>query len=118
MTVGPKIRVGVIGVGRGQSFARSATATVGMELVAICDQWEEKLKEVGQQYGVTTYTDYDKFLEHEMDAVILANYFHHHAPFAIKALKAGKHVMSETAANKTPANRSARCANAPLRASP
>lgn len=109
MTVGPKIRVGVIGVGRGQSFARSATATVGMELVAICDQWEEKLKEVGQQYGVTTYTDYDKFLEHEMDAVILANYFHQHAPFAIKALKAGKHVMSETAANKTLAEGVALC---------
>ncbi len=109
MTAGSKIRVGVIGVGRGQSFARSATATVGMELVAICDQWEEKLKEVGQQYGVTTYTDYDKFLEHEMDAVILANYFHQHAPFAIKALKAGKHVMSETAANKTLAEGVALC---------
>ncbi|MFN8486688.1 MAG: Gfo/Idh/MocA family oxidoreductase [Caldilineaceae bacterium] len=109
MTAEPKIRVGVIGVGRGQSFARSATATVGMELVAICDQWEEKLKEVGQQYGVTTYTDYAQFLEHEMDAVILANYFHQHAPFAIKALKAGKHVMSETAANKTLAEGVALC---------
>jgi predicted dehydrogenase len=29
---------------------------------------------------------------------MLANYFHQHAPFAIKALKAGKHVMSETSA--------------------
>ncbi len=104
-----KIRVGIIGVGRGQSFARGATDTVGMELVAICDQWEEKLNEVGKQYGVTTYTDYDKFLEHDMGAVILANYFNEHAPFAIKALKAGKHVMSETAANKTLAEGVALC---------
>ena len=37
-------------------------------------------------------------LEHDMDAVILANYFHQHAPFAIKALDAGFHVMSETTA--------------------
>ena len=36
-----------------------------------------------------------------MDAVILANYFHEHAPFAIKALEAGKHVMSECAACNT-----------------
>jgi predicted homoserine dehydrogenase-like protein len=54
-----KIRVGVIGVGRGQSFARGADL-VGMELVALCDKWEEKLTEVGQRFGVTTYTDYDR----------------------------------------------------------
>lgn len=104
-----KIRVGIIGVGRGQSFARGATDTVGMELVAVCDVWQERLAEMGRQYGVATYTDYDKFLEHDMDAVILANYFHQHAPFAIKALRAGKHVMSETAANKTLAEGVALC---------
>jgi len=95
------IRVGVIGVGRGSGFAHNAKHA-GMELVALCDHWEERLDQAGKQHpGVTTYTDYDKFLEHDMDAVILANYFHEHAPFAIKALKAGKHVMSETSACKT-----------------
>ena len=57
----PKIRVGVIGVGRGRSFAGGATETVGMELVALCDRWEEKLEEAGREFGVATYTDYDKF---------------------------------------------------------
>ncbi len=95
-----KIKVGVIGVGRGMSFALGA-GYAGMELVAICDIWEEKLKEAEKRLHVTTYTDYDKFLEHDMDAVILANYFHQHAPFAIKALKAGKHVLSETSCNST-----------------
>ncbi|MFH0918803.1 MAG: Gfo/Idh/MocA family oxidoreductase [Fibrobacterota bacterium] len=95
-----KIRVGVIGVGRGQTFMNEA-AHAGMELVAICDVWEKRLKEVGEKYTIATYTDYDRFLEHDMDAVVLANYFHEHAPFAIKALKAGKHVMSECAACKT-----------------
>ena len=103
------IRVGVIGVGRGKSFMESATDVVGMELVALCDIWEERLAEVGKKYGVTTYTDYDRFLEHDMDAVILANFFHEHAPFAIKALQAGKHVMSETAANTTLAQGVALC---------
>ena len=92
------IRVGVVGVGRGQSFARGAGTHVGLEVVALCDIWEERLNQLGQELDVTTYTDYPKFLEHEMDAVILANYFHEHAPFAIKALEADKHVMSETAA--------------------
>jgi len=104
-----KIRIGVIGVGRGQSFARAATDVVGMELVALCDLWKERLEEVSRKYGVTTYSDYDEFLTHDMDAVILANYFHEHAPFAIKALEAGKHVMSETAANTTLAEGVALC---------
>jgi len=104
-----KIKVGVIGVGRGQSYASGATDNVGMELVAICDTWEERLKTAGEKYGVATYTDYDKFLEHDMDAVVLANYFHEHAPFAIKALEAGKHVMSETSANSTMAEGVALC---------
>ncbi len=93
-----KIRVGVVGVGRGQAFAKGAGPNLGMELVALCDSWEERLNVLGKQLKVAAYTDYDKFLAHDMDAVILANYFHEHAPFAIKALCAGKHVMSETAA--------------------
>ena len=93
-----EIRVGVVGVGRGSGFARGAGPQLGMKLVALCDTWEERLEQVGKEFNVATYTDYDTFLEHDMDAVILANYFHEHAPFAVKALRAGKHVMSETAA--------------------
>ncbi len=100
--IGPPkpIRVGVVGVGRGQTFMHEAAAA-GMKLVAICDTWKERLDNVGARYGITTYQDYDKFLEHDMHAVVLANYFHEHAPLAIKALRAGKHVMSECAACNT-----------------
>ena len=92
------IRIGVVGVGRGLGFARGAGPHLGMELAALCDTSEERLKQAGKELKVATYTDYDKFLGHDMDAVILANYFHQHSPFAIKALQAGKHVMSETSA--------------------
>jgi predicted dehydrogenase len=44
-----------------------------------------------------------------MDAVVLANYFHEHAPFAIKALAAGNHVMSECTCNSTLAEGVALC---------
>ena len=94
-----KIRIGVIGLGRGMCYIQQAEDT-GMELVAVCDKWEDKLKGSFPP-EVALYTDYDEFLKHDMDAVVLANYFHEHAPFAIKALKAGKHVMSETSSNAT-----------------
>jgi len=103
------IRVGVVGVGRGQSFVEGATEAAGMKLVALCDIWEERLHDLAGQHHVAAYTDYESFLEHDMDAVILANYFHEHMPFAVKALEAGKHVMSETASNTTLAEGVALC---------
>ncbi|HQE81570.1 MAG TPA: Gfo/Idh/MocA family oxidoreductase [Candidatus Hydrogenedentes bacterium] len=95
-----RIRVGVVGAGRGLTFARQAPAA-GMELAAVCDTWKERLEEAGADLGVATYSNYDAFLEHDMDAVILANYFHEHAPFAVKALEMGFHVMSECSACHT-----------------
>ena len=98
MAKSKKIKVGIVGVGRGQDLAHGMSNIPEMKLVAFCDVRKEKLVKVGKELKVDTYTDYDKFLKHDMDAVILANYFHEHAPFAIKAMKAGKHVMSETSA--------------------
>ena len=93
-----KIRIGVIGVGRGSSMIDYCLAAGNAELVAICDKWEEGLERQKRQHpdmNVAYYTDYDEFLKHDMDAVVLANYANEHAPFAIKAMHAGKHVFSE-----------------------
>jgi predicted dehydrogenase len=98
---GGKIRIGIVGLGRGGSFMGRANDALGLELAAICDVRKERLEQVAAQKGVRGYTDYDEFLGHDMDAVVLANFFHEHAPLAIKALKAGKHVLSETACNST-----------------
>ncbi len=46
------IRVGVVGVGRGQRHAQSAGAQVGLELVALCDTWQERLVQVGRELQV------------------------------------------------------------------
>ena len=98
---GGLIKLGVLGIGRGQTFMGDAAKAAGFELVAICDQRAEAVDKVAEKRSVAAYTDYDKFLEHDMDAVMVANYFHQHAPFAVKALKAGKHVVSECAACHT-----------------
>ena len=93
-----KIKIGVIGVSRGTSMINFCAIYENAELVAICDKYEEGLKKHQERFkdhNITYYTDYDEFLKHDMDAVVLANYANEHAPFAIKAMKAGKHVFSE-----------------------
>ena len=96
------IRVGVFGVGRGRGFASQAAAMNGVELVALCDLREMALRDFAASFkDVTTYTDYDRFLEHDLDAVVLANYATEHAPAAIRALNRGLHVQSENIAVKT-----------------
>lgn len=94
------IRIGVFGAGRGKTFAHDSELS-GVKLAAVCDQNEGKLEPFKQMDGVSVHTDFDQFLQADIDAVVIANYFHQHAPYAIRALAAGKHVMSETSACKT-----------------
>jgi predicted dehydrogenase len=72
-----------------------------MDVVAICELDRTRLSSASSALGAVPYQDYDAFLAHDMDGVILANFFDAHAPLAIQALRAGKHVLSETAACKT-----------------
>ncbi len=92
-----KVRIGVVGAYRGGSMIRYAKSTDHAQLVAICDKnpkfLENQKKECGD--GVAYYTDFDEFIKHDMDAVVLANYANEHAPFAVKCLNAGLHVFSE-----------------------
>ncbi|MCQ2437123.1 MAG: Gfo/Idh/MocA family oxidoreductase [Clostridia bacterium] len=98
--VGREIRVGVLGVGRGKSLVKSASMN-GLKLVAICDNFKARLDQVCNEIGVAGYTDFDEFIKQDFDAVIIASCFHQHAPFAKKALLAGKHVLSETSTSAT-----------------
>ena len=93
-----KVKVGVFGLFRGKSMAQYFAAANNAEVVAICEKREEDLqrhREENPDSTIAYYTDFDEFIKHGMDAVVLANYGNEHAPFAIKALKAGKHVYSE-----------------------
>ena len=99
------IKYAVVGTGRGKVFMSPPDYT-GMKLTAVCDLNPDKLTIVKYRYdkddSIQLFTDYDEMLEKaDIDAVILANYFNEHAEFAIKALKAGKHVLSECTAMGT-----------------
>ncbi len=93
-----KIKIGVLGLYRGSSMINYCLAADNAELVAICDKWVEGVelqKKKHPDSNIVYYTDFDEFLKHDMDIVVLANYANEHAPFAIKAMKTGKHVFSE-----------------------
>ena len=93
-----KVRIGVVGVGRGSSMMRFCQQSEKAKLVAVCDSWEEGLrrkKEELQDDSIGYYTSFEKFLEHGLDAVVLANYATEHAPFAIACLERGIHILSE-----------------------
>ena len=97
-----RIKIGVFGVGRGISLAKNMMLC-NADIVALCDNNEERMAKAVENIGgnVATYSDFDSFIEHDLDAVILANFFNEHAPYAIKCLERGIHVFSECISNGT-----------------
>jgi len=98
-----KIRIGIFGIGRGMDFVANFEAN-GAEVVSLFDGNEEKLKAACAYYTkgkASTFTNYDEFLDSGVDAILLANPFHEHTPYAIKALEKGIHVLSECTSNST-----------------
>lgn len=95
-------KIGIFGVGRGTEIARNFML-LNCDIVAICDERKERLDAVRHFYdkGVAVYSDFDSFIEHDMDAVVLANFFHEHAPYAVECFKRGLHVFSECISNGT-----------------
>jgi len=95
-----KLRIGVFGGARGATMMNVLLDHPDAELTAVCDKYEpllRKAEEKAAEHGktVATFTSFDEFIAQDIDAVVLANYANEHAPFAIRAMKAGKHVLSE-----------------------
>ncbi|MBQ8409809.1 MAG: Gfo/Idh/MocA family oxidoreductase [Clostridia bacterium] len=92
-----KVRIGVFGGFRGASMIKYARIAENAELVAVCDKLPEVIEKQKELCGdqVAYYDNFEDFIKHDMDAVILANYANEHAPYAIRCMKAGKHVFSE-----------------------
>ncbi|MBP3347740.1 MAG: Gfo/Idh/MocA family oxidoreductase [Clostridia bacterium] len=99
-----KLRVGILGLGRAGAFIKSLYLNDAV-FVATCETQAEMnygLKELyGEDFGF--YTDFEEFLKHPggLDVVILGNFFHEHAHYAIRCLEEGIHVISECLSNAT-----------------
>lgn len=93
-----KVKIGIIGCGTIGSVHADAYAKVkDAEVVALCDILPDKLKEKSERHKIAkTYDDYHKLLaDPEIEAVSVCVPNDMHAPIAIDAFKAGKHVLLE-----------------------
>ncbi len=93
-----KLKVGIIGAGNISKYHIDAyRKNPDVELYALCDINESRLKMMGEKYGVSRlFTDKDEMLKlDELDAVSVCTWNSEHAPATIAALNAGKHVLCE-----------------------
>lgn len=92
-----KVGYAVVGLGVGMRHADAAAKSKNANLIAVCDLKQEKLDKIKELYPETlTYTDFDEMLKNpDIDAVSIAVPSGMHADFAVKAMKAGKHVLVE-----------------------
>ena len=94
-----KIKLAMVGVGSiSKSHLEAYSKIEEIEVYAFCDINPERLKFMGEQYGITRlYTDEAQMLRElpEIDAVDVCTWNAAHAPCAIMALEAGRHVFCE-----------------------
>ncbi|MEN9938287.1 MAG: hypothetical protein RLZZ387_4866 [Chloroflexota bacterium] len=95
----PPVRFGIIGAGAiaTRGHIPSLQRIPGVEIVAICDTNLERAQQAAAEFRIpNAYADFRQVAQHpDVDAVTIGvpNVFH--APAALTALEAGKHVMCE-----------------------
>jgi predicted dehydrogenase len=93
------IRMGIIGLGRGTFAHNVMQHRSDVEIAAVCDLQEDVARGFAERNGIPQwFTDYQKMLASDIDAVCVATPPQLHAKVSIEALQAGKHVLSEVPA--------------------
>ncbi len=95
----PNEKLNVACIGTANRAEASVNAMQGENVVALCDVDKRYLDAAAQKFpNARLYRDYREMLEKEagkLDAVTVATADHHHAPAAIRAIRAGLHVYCE-----------------------
>ena len=100
-----KIKVGVVGIRRGGTYVKVFHRSARSEITAICDLSGEHLASANEELGLPEdrcFTDYDAFLNTDIDVVVVGTPIPFHEEQVVKALEAGKHVFSEVTMAHTP----------------
>ena len=104
-----KVIVGVMGMGgRGSALAKSIQTQPGVEVAYVCDVDRRRAGPVAEALGKTGKApqmvyDFRRILDDKsVDALIVATGNHWHAPAAILACAAGKHVYVEKPCSHNP----------------
>lgn len=91
------MKVAIVGCGGLGNLHASCYAKIpGVTVVGVCDLDEGLANKLAERTGAAAYTSFDDMLEQsgcEVVSVTLPSFLH--KPFAIRAAKAGKHVISE-----------------------
>ena len=97
-----KVKVGILGLGRG-AYLGTVLMQNGADVVAVCEQDSQKVEKAKNLLGknIAVFDEFDAMLDYGVDAVLLTNFFHEHAKYAVKALERGIHVLSECISNAT-----------------
>lgn len=98
-----KLKIGILGAGRGIDIAENLILLENCEVVSLCENKKERVKYGLDRLGkeIPVYEDFDDFIESGLDAVVIANFFHEHAPFCIKCFEKNIHVLCECISNGT-----------------
>ena len=103
-----RVVVGVMGLSRGLSLAKTFAALPDVEVRYLCDVDERRLNAAGEAMksaskDVQLTSDFRRILDDaEVDALICAAPNHWHAPAGILACKAGKHCYVEKPCSHNP----------------
>lgn len=94
MIASKQINVAIVGLGFGAEFIPIYQRHPQANMYAICQRTRSKLDAIGDAFGIgARYTDYATLLKDpQVDLVHINTPIPDHAPQAIAALKAGKHV--------------------------
>jgi len=96
-----KLRVGMVGIGRGTAYGRVITNNPHTEITALCDFDTEKLAANAEFFGLKDtqcFTNYDDFINSGLDLVILGTPIPYHEEQVIKALDMNINVLCEVTA--------------------
>ncbi len=91
--------IGLAGAPRASSFLTALRAQRNVRVAAVCDTNAEALETAARRHGIERrYTEFEAMSASDLDAIVIATPMPFHAPQAIAALEAGKHVLSEVPA--------------------
>lgn len=90
------VKFGIAGIGGAWMFHSAGMRdNEKIQFVSVYDIDEKKLKKVSRIYNMDYYTDYDKFLKSDIEAVLLMVPHYLHEQLVVKAAEAGKHILCE-----------------------
>ena len=96
-----KLKVGMVGIGRATAYGHIFSNNPKTEVCALCDMDEQKLAENAKDFGLSDnqiFTNYEDFLNADIDVVVLGTPIPFHTDEVVKALELNKHVLSEVTA--------------------